>query len=177
VLLHLARKIVQAICDWERPARADVQILFHRRRLREFLQQIRKVSCRLVQKSSRLKNSGCSLSSAAERRSRSRTTCSRSCAFMRFPRFSNLSRKILRSLSRAQNADRPEFRVHLRPNARFYCGILGRAMGIEIACLTCKSFKANGVAPPPHSNWSLLEPNLTRVEPRLFEFVNPNCGL
>lgn len=33
-------------------------------------------------------------------------------------------------------------------------------VGIEIATLTTKSFKRNGVAPPPCSNWSLLEPNL-----------------
>jgi hypothetical protein len=31
------------------------------------------------------------------------------------------------------------------------------AVGIEIASLTSKSFRGNGVAPPPHSNWSLLE--------------------
>jgi hypothetical protein len=32
------------------------------------------------------------------------------------------------------------------------------AVGIEIASLTSKSFRENGVAPPPHSNWSRLEP-------------------
>jgi hypothetical protein len=34
------------------------------------------------------------------------------------------------------------------------------AVGIEVASLNYKSFKANGVAPPPCSNWSLMEPNL-----------------
>jgi len=32
---------------------------------------------------------------------------------------------------------------------------------IEIASLTSKSSKRNGVAPPSHSNWSLLEPTLS----------------
>jgi len=34
-----------------------------------------------------------------------------------------------------------------------------RAAGIEIASLTSKPFKGNGVAPPPYANSSLLEPN------------------
>jgi hypothetical protein len=37
-------------------------------------------------------------------------------------------------------------------------GWLVGAVGIEIASLTSKSIRGNGVAPPPHSNWSLLEP-------------------
>jgi len=36
-------------------------------------------------------------------------------------------------------------------------GLVG-AVGIEIASLTSKSFIINGVAPPPHPNWSFLEP-------------------
>jgi len=35
-----------------------------------------------------------------------------------------------------------------------------RAVEIEIASLTSKSFEHNGVAPPPNPNWSLLEPCL-----------------
>jgi hypothetical protein len=37
------------------------------------------------------------------------------------------------------------------------------AVGIEIASLTYKSNKENGVAPPPHSNWSLLEPRSDKL--------------
>jgi len=37
------------------------------------------------------------------------------------------------------------------------------AVGIEIASLLSKSNKENGVAPPPFSNWSLLEPNHRRI--------------
>ena len=33
------------------------------------------------------------------------------------------------------------------------------AVGIEIASLIYKSFKRNGVAPPPKFNWRLLEPS------------------
>src|ERR1700674_8235 len=37
-----------------------------------------------------------------------------------------------------------------------------RAVGIEIASLTSKSFNGNGVAPPPTSNWSHVEPTSSR---------------
>ena len=37
-------------------------------------------------------------------------------------------------------------------------GLVGAA-GIEIASLLSKSNRENGVAPPSHSNWSLLEPS------------------
>ena len=37
------------------------------------------------------------------------------------------------------------------------------AAGIEIASLLSKSNKGNGVAPPPHSNWSLLEPTRAKL--------------
>jgi hypothetical protein len=37
--------------------------------------------------------------------------------------------------------------------------VLVGAVGIEIASLLSKSDKGNGVAPPPHSNWSLMEPS------------------
>jgi hypothetical protein len=39
-------------------------------------------------------------------------------------------------------------------------GLLVGAVGIEIASLLSKSTRANGVAPPPDPNWSLLEPDL-----------------
>jgi hypothetical protein len=45
--------------------------------------------------------------------------------------------------------------------------ILG-AVGIEIAPLLLKSNKENGVAPPPLSNWSLLEPSTGAYPKRLF---------
>jgi len=35
----------------------------------------------------------------------------------------------------------------------------GGTVGIEIASLTSKSFRENGIAPLPLSNWSLLEPS------------------
>ena len=35
-------------------------------------------------------------------------------------------------------------------------------VGIEIASLLSMSNKGNGVAPPPHSNWNLLEPSLAK---------------
>jgi len=38
-------------------------------------------------------------------------------------------------------------------------GIAVGAVGIEIASLLNESNKDNGVAQPPHSNWSLLEPH------------------
>ena len=37
------------------------------------------------------------------------------------------------------------------------------AVGIEIASLLSKPNKGNGVAPPPHSNWSLLEPTPAKL--------------
>ncbi len=37
-------------------------------------------------------------------------------------------------------------------------GLVG-VVGIEIASLLSESNKANGVAPPPYPNWSLLEPD------------------
>jgi len=37
------------------------------------------------------------------------------------------------------------------------------AVGIEIASLTHKSKKGNGVAPPPHSNWCQLVPTVTEL--------------
>ena len=37
------------------------------------------------------------------------------------------------------------------------------AVGIEIESLLSKSNKGNGVAPPPHSNWSLLEPTRAKL--------------
>ena len=40
-------------------------------------------------------------------------------------------------------------------------GWLVGAVGIEIASLTSKSFSRNGLAPPPHSIWSRLEPVFT----------------
>jgi len=36
------------------------------------------------------------------------------------------------------------------------------AVGIEIASLLSKPNKESGVAPPPYSNWSLLEPSCLR---------------
>jgi len=33
------------------------------------------------------------------------------------------------------------------------------AVGIEIASLLSKSNRGNGVAPPPRSNWCLMEPS------------------
>jgi hypothetical protein len=41
------------------------------------------------------------------------------------------------------------------------------AVGIEFASLTSKSSKAKGVAPPPCSNWSLMEPTHTQRRPPL----------
>jgi len=41
--------------------------------------------------------------------------------------------------------------------------LLVGAVGIEIASLKSKSRKRNGVAPPPLSNWSLLEPSLAAL--------------
>jgi hypothetical protein len=43
-------------------------------------------------------------------------------------------------------------------------GLLVGAVGIEIASLTSKSFNTNGVAPPPLSNWSHVEPRDIRIE-------------
>jgi hypothetical protein len=42
------------------------------------------------------------------------------------------------------------------------------AVGIEIASLTVKSFNINGVAPPPYSNSSLMEPSTDAYPKRLF---------
>jgi hypothetical protein len=41
-------------------------------------------------------------------------------------------------------------------------------VGIEIASLTLKSFNSNGMAPPPYSNWSLMEPSTGAYPKRLF---------
>ena len=51
----------------------------------------------------------------------------------------------------------PSF-VRRKRNKCSECSWFGRGGGIEIASLLSKSNKGNGVAPPPHSNWSLLEP-------------------
>jgi hypothetical protein len=48
--------------------------------------------------------------------------------------------------------------------------VLVGAVGIEIASLTSKSFRGNGVAPPPHSNWSLLEPSQDKARSALESF-------
>jgi len=40
-------------------------------------------------------------------------------------------------------------------------------VGIEIASLTSESFRGNGVAPPPHSNWSLFEPSQDKARSAL----------
>jgi hypothetical protein len=37
------------------------------------------------------------------------------------------------------------------------------AVGIEIASLLSKSNKGNSVAPPPHSNWSRMEPTTAKL--------------
>jgi hypothetical protein len=37
------------------------------------------------------------------------------------------------------------------------------AVGIEIASLLSKSNKGNSVAPPPHSNWSLMGPTPAKL--------------
>lgn len=42
----------------------------------------------------------------------------------------------------------------------------------EIASLTFKSFSSNGVAPPPYSNWSLMEPSTGAYPKRLFEALS-----
>ncbi len=44
-------------------------------------------------------------------------------------------------------------------------------VGIEIESLLSKSNKENGVAPPPHSNWSLMEPSRGPKPRRLVEAV------
>ena len=41
--------------------------------------------------------------------------------------------------------------------------LLVGAVGIEIASLTSKSFNENGVALPPSSNWSRVEPTGSAV--------------
>ena len=46
--------------------------------------------------------------------------------------------------------------------------IMVGAVGTEIASLTFKSFNSNGVAPPPYSNWSLMEPSTGAYPKRLF---------
>jgi len=55
--------------------------------------------------------------------------------------------------------------------------LLVGAVGIEIASLHSKSRKRNGVAPPPLSNWNLLEPSLRPYCAQLFMVIRDRVEL